>query len=94
MLGPNINAPMEPAVNLPALAAVERAQALAANASDKEQALIAALAKRYSADPKVERAALDRAWADVHGTGVAFVEKPFLPAEVRRRIAEAVERQP
>ena len=78
VLGPNINAPMEPAANPPALAAVERAQALAANASDKEQALIAALAKRYSADPKAERAALDRAWADALG-------------EVARRFPEDIE---
>ena len=67
MLGPNINVPMEASANAPALAALEQAQALAAHASDKEQALIAALAKRYSADPKVDRAALDKAWADALG---------------------------
>ena len=32
--------------------------------------------------------------ACLHGTGVPFIEKPFLPSEVRRRVAEAVERQP
>ena len=45
----------------------ERAQALAGRANDKEQALIAALAKRYSADPKADRASLDSAWADALG---------------------------
>src|SRR3954447_12446167 len=67
VLGPNINVPMEASANAPALAALERAQALAAHASPKEQALIAALAKRYSADPQADRAALDKAWADALG---------------------------
>jgi tetratricopeptide (TPR) repeat protein len=67
VLGPNINVPMDSAANAPALAALERAQALAGQANEKEQALIAALAKRYSADPKVERASLDNAWADALG---------------------------
>jgi tetratricopeptide (TPR) repeat protein len=67
VLGPNINVPMEPSANATALAALGRAQALTAHASEKEQALIAALATRYSADPQVERAALDKAWADALG---------------------------
>jgi tetratricopeptide (TPR) repeat protein len=67
VLGPNINAPMDPAANAPALTAVERARALAANASAKEQALISALATRYSADPKADRAQLDKAWSDALG---------------------------
>jgi tetratricopeptide (TPR) repeat protein len=67
VLGPNINVPMDASANAPALAALEQAQALAANASDKEQALIAALTKRYSADPQADRAALDKAWADALG---------------------------
>src|SRR4051794_968774 len=67
VLGPNINVPMEASANAPALAALERAQALATHASDKEQALIAALAKRYSADPQADRAARDKAWADALG---------------------------
>jgi tetratricopeptide (TPR) repeat protein len=67
VLGPNINVPMDPAANAPALAALEHAQSLAKNAGDKEQALIAALAKRYSADPAAERAVLDKAWAEAIG---------------------------
>jgi tetratricopeptide (TPR) repeat protein len=67
VLGPNINAPMEAEANQPALDAIERAQALATNASEKERALIAALAARYSADPKAERSALDAAFAQKMG---------------------------
>lgn len=67
VLGPNINAPMEPDAVAPALAAVRRAQALAARAPDKERALIAALSRRYSDDPQAQRAALDGAYADAMG---------------------------
>lgn len=64
VLGPNINAPMFPEAVEPALAAVKRAVELSANASEREKMLIAALAKRYSADPKADRAAMDAAYAD------------------------------
>jgi tetratricopeptide (TPR) repeat protein len=64
VLGPNINAPMEPSQNAPALAAIARAQALADNASEREKALIAALATRYGSDVVANRAQLDAAYAD------------------------------
>ena len=64
ILGPNINVPMMPDANAPALAALEKAVALKDRAGPKEQALIEALEKRYSADPKAERPALDAAYAD------------------------------
>jgi tetratricopeptide (TPR) repeat protein len=64
VLGPNINAPMDPAAVAPAAAAVSRAKERAATASEREKALIAALDRRYSADPEADRAALDRAYAD------------------------------
>jgi tetratricopeptide (TPR) repeat protein len=64
VLGPNINAPMEPEAVAPALAAVRKALENAASASAREQALIAAVAVRYSADPKAERHALDIAYAE------------------------------
>jgi tetratricopeptide (TPR) repeat protein len=64
VLGPNINVPMAPAVNAPALAVLRKAQSLASTASDKERALIAALALRYSDDPVAQRPALDAAFAD------------------------------
>jgi tetratricopeptide (TPR) repeat protein len=64
ILGPNINVPMMPEANAPALAALAQAEALKDKAGPKERALIEALERRYSADPKAERAALDAAYAD------------------------------
>jgi tetratricopeptide (TPR) repeat protein len=64
VLGPNINYPMVPDAVEPAFAAIAKAQALAASASPKEQALIRALAKRYTPDPAADRKALDAAYAD------------------------------
>jgi tetratricopeptide (TPR) repeat protein len=67
VLGPNINAPMEASAIAPALAAVRRATERAGGAKPHEQALIAALAKRYADDPKAERAPLDAAYAAAMG---------------------------
>lgn len=64
VLGPNINAPMMPEAVAPALAALAKAVELAPGAAAKDRAMIAALEKRYSADPKAERAALDAAYAE------------------------------
>ena len=64
ILGPNINVPMMPEANAPAVAALEKAVALKDRAGPKERALIEALQQRYSADPKAERPALDAAYAD------------------------------
>ena len=63
-LGPNINAPMDDRDRDAALAAMDRAMALREQASPMERALIEAVAKRYARDPKVDRAALDGAYAD------------------------------
>lgn len=71
VLGPNINAPMEPSVNATALAALARAQTLAPQASARERELIAALARRYASDPKAERAALNADYAEAMGTVAA-----------------------
>ncbi|MBX7533088.1 tetratricopeptide repeat protein [Qipengyuania sp. 1XM1-15A] len=60
--GPNINAGMDDAANRDALAALERATELAANASETERAIIAAQTQRYSFD--ADRAALDAQYAD------------------------------
>ncbi len=64
VLGPNINAPMMPEANAPAVAALARAVALKDRASARERALIEALEKRYVADAKAERPPLDAAYAD------------------------------
>lgn len=63
-LGPNINVPMDPAANAPAIAALRKAQELAGGASEKEKDIIAAIATRYSEDPAADRHALDNAFAD------------------------------
>lgn len=62
--GPNINAGMDSQANRDALAALERAEALAEGLSPLEQGLIAAQKLRYSSDPGAERSALDAAYAD------------------------------
>lgn len=63
-LGANINAAMDPSAVAPAWAALQQAVKLAPKASKAEQGYINALAKRYAADPKADRAALDKAYAD------------------------------
>lgn len=63
-LGPNINAPMDGRDRKAALAALDRAVALAAGASPMEQALIRAMATRYSRDAAADRARLDADYAD------------------------------
>ncbi len=64
VLGPNINAPMTPADVPLAYRSLQQAQALAGNASAKEQALISALARRYSQSAAANRKALDEAYAN------------------------------
>jgi tetratricopeptide (TPR) repeat protein len=63
VLGPNINVPMMPEAIPPALAALGKAVDLARRAPPRDRALIAALAQRYSSDPKAARADLDAAYA-------------------------------
>src|SRR5262252_2713776 len=62
-LGPNINAPMDPAAEPPALEAINKAVALKASASPREQALIEALTHRYSGRAE-DRKTRDREYAD------------------------------
>lgn len=61
--GPNINAPMDAGEEDPALAAINKAVALADQVSTKERSLIEALALRYVADEEVARAELDKRYA-------------------------------
>jgi tetratricopeptide (TPR) repeat protein len=63
VLGPNINAPMAPADVPIAYRSLQKAQALAENATPKEQALISALAQRYSENTAADRKSLDEAYA-------------------------------
>ena len=62
VLGPNINAVMQPNEEPNALESIRKAQSLASTASPREQALIEALAKRYSGDSQ-QRKANDLAYA-------------------------------
>jgi tetratricopeptide (TPR) repeat protein len=63
VLGPNINAMMNPNDEVQALQTVEKAKLYMSNASQKEQALINALSKRYSGKSK-HRKLNDKAYAD------------------------------
>ena len=62
--GPNINAPMDAQANARAVEVLNRARALLKRATPVEQALISALARRYSPAADADRAALDAAYAD------------------------------
>ena len=64
VLGPNVNAPMDPANAERAFVLAERARTLAANATPLEQALTAALQARYQPEAPADRSALDNAYAD------------------------------
>lgn len=66
-LGSNINLAMPDDAVTPAWQALEKAQALKDKASPVERAYIEALAKRYSPDPKADRAALNAAFAQAMG---------------------------
>jgi tetratricopeptide (TPR) repeat protein len=87
VLGPNINLPMQEDAVAPAYAAAQKAKALAAKTSPREQALIGALAARYGSDPKGARAPLDIAYA----AAMAEVAKQFSgDDEIATLYAEAV----
>ncbi len=64
VLGPNINAPMDPKAVPEAWKAIGKAVALSRYASPKEQAYIRALQKRYSPTPLKDRERLDLAYAE------------------------------
>jgi tetratricopeptide (TPR) repeat protein len=66
-LGPNINLPMPADAVKPAWQALQNALALKRHASAEERGWIDALAERYSADPKADRARLDEAFAAAMG---------------------------
>ena len=68
VLGPNINAPMDATAMGPAWTAIVRAKTLVKPGASKEQALIEALAKRYTEAPTADRKALDSAYAAAMGS--------------------------
>ncbi|MCU0602648.1 MAG: hypothetical protein MUC33_08305 [Desulfobacterales bacterium] len=62
--GPNINMEMSPDAEPQAYKLVQRAMALKKGVSEREQAYIEALSRRYSGDAHADRGALDRAYAE------------------------------
>lgn len=86
-LGPNINDVMHDSSVRPAFLAVSTAMALKGAASEREQALIEALAERYSPDPMADRAALDAAYAEAM---LAVAERFPDDVEVLVLTAEAI----
>ncbi len=64
VLGPNINAPMDNGAVPKAFERSRRALAAANRASDRERALIEALAVRYGSEPAADRSSLDEAYAE------------------------------
>ena len=63
VLGPNINMAMPPEAEQAAHEAIRKAAALKKTVSEREQAYIDALAKRYSGEKNPDRGMLDRAYA-------------------------------
>ncbi|MGQ0501130.1 MAG: hypothetical protein ACT4P0_00750 [Panacagrimonas sp.] len=71
VLGPHVNAGMDPANNGKAWARISKALELAANASPREQAFITALKARYAETPPTDRRPLDEAYAQAFGNVAA-----------------------
>jgi tetratricopeptide (TPR) repeat protein len=67
VLGPHVNAGMDPANNAKAWTRLQRARALAKDATPREQAFIEALSARYAQEPPEYRMPLDEAYAAAMG---------------------------
>lgn len=63
VLGPHVNAAMDPGNNGKAWTRIEKAAQLAAAATPREQAFISALRTRYAENPPADRKSLDEAYA-------------------------------
>ncbi|WP_167284990.1 tetratricopeptide repeat protein [Marilutibacter alkalisoli] len=64
VLGPHVNAGMDPDNNAKAWERLQKAVALAPQADERSRAFIEALSARYAADPPEDRTPLDEAWAE------------------------------
>ncbi len=64
VLGPHVNAGMDPSNNAAAWERLRAAQSLAGDAPDWQQAYIHALASRYAENPPDDRGVLDQAYAE------------------------------
>jgi tetratricopeptide (TPR) repeat protein len=67
VLGPHVNATMDPANNGKAWMRIEKARALATGVTPREQGFIDALSQRYAAEPPADRRVLDEAYAAASG---------------------------
>lgn len=67
VIGPHVNAGMDPANHGRAWSRLQRAQAVAGKTSERERAFIEALGARYAEDPPESRRALDEAYAEAMG---------------------------
>lgn len=67
VLGPHVNAGMDPAYIAAAWDRLQRAQAAAANAPPEEQAYVRALSTRFAEHPPEDRRPLDEAYAQAMG---------------------------
>lgn len=67
VLGPHVNAGMDPAYIAAAWERLQRAQAAAANAPPEEQAYVRALSARFAEHPPEDRRPLDEAYAQAMG---------------------------
>ena len=63
VVGPHVNAAMDPNDNADAWSRLQRARALAPEASERERAFIQALSARYAEQPPADRKPLDEAYA-------------------------------
>jgi pimeloyl-ACP methyl ester carboxylesterase/tetratricopeptide (TPR) repeat protein len=86
-VGPNLNAPLTPENSRLAHDAITRALTNVARVTERERALVQALAARYSADPAADRKALDTAYAN--GMRTAAERFPADP-DVQTLYADAV----
>jgi tetratricopeptide (TPR) repeat protein len=71
VLGPHVNAQMDPVNNEKAWTRLQRAVALAPKSSEREQAYIKALESRFAERPPEDRRPLDEAYAEATGRLVA-----------------------
>ena len=86
-VGPNLNAPLTPENGRLAHEAITRALATVGRVTERERALVQALATRYSADPAADRKALDTAYANaMHRVADRFPADP----DVQTFYADAV----
>lgn len=87
VLGPHVNAAMDPANQALAWERLQRAQVLAPQVTRREQSYIAALARRYQASWVADRQALDTAYAEAMG---ALVQDYPEDTDARTLYAEAL----